>query len=282
MRYSQLRLLPVVLLAYAILFSAGCQPKSQHANDVETSVDEIVRLLRRGHIVFDRSELRDIAVTRWELAEKAALLAKRPIPILDHISVHRTALVVVDMQRAFLDEGAAIEVPQGRSIIDNINELCGAVRSNGGLVIFLRYEVSRDTGLLKYFEGQSYLGDDRESPLVALRSDNPQFRLHPDLDVRDGDLVLNKHRYSAVLGSHLVDTLRIHDVANVIVTGVTTDVCAGNTAEDLMQRDFHVVVVWDGTAAMSRLEHELYLARIFGLYADVMPTQEVLRRLTTD
>jgi len=139
--------------------------------------------------------------------------------------------------------------------------------------------VNEQVGLLRYFERKSYLGAKRESPMNALRAGHPQFEFYPELDVRKTDTVMDKIRYSAVLGSGIVEFLKKHGIQNVIVTGVTTDVCAGNTAEDLMQKDFNVVMVWDGTAALNRLEHELYLARIFGLYGDVMPTEEVIARL---
>jgi nicotinamidase-related amidase len=225
------------------------------------------------------AERAHIASRRWQAAIDGAQNANRPIPILKNIEVKRTALLIVDMQRAFLDVGASIEVPEGRKIVPNINKLAAAVREKGGKVIFFRYLVNDQVGMLKYFEGKSYLGAGRESPMNALRAGHPQSELYPELDVQKGDIVMDKTRYSAVLGSNIVDLLRRQDIQNVIVTGVTTDVCAGNTAEDLMQLDFHVVMVWDGTAALDRLEHELYLARIFGLYGDVMPTEEVIRRL---
>jgi ureidoacrylate peracid hydrolase len=225
------------------------------------------------------SEKARIASERWQIAIDGATNAERPIPILITINCRSTALLVVDMQGAFLDKGAAIEVPEGRSIATNINTIASAMRNKGGLVIFFRYLVDEQVGMLKYFERQSYLGQDRESPMKALQAGHPQFELYSDLDVQTTDIVLNKTRFSAVLGSNIVEILRKRGIENVIVTGVTTDVCAGNTAEDLMQMDFHLVMVWDGTAALDRLDHELYLARIFGLYGDVMPTEEVLARL---
>jgi len=148
-----------------------------------------------------------------------------------------------------------------------------------GTVVFLRYLVDHRVGLLRNFEARSYLGPDRESPLKALQFNHEQFAIFPELEVRPTDVIIDKVRFSGVLGSDLVVRLRERGIRNVIVTGVTTDVCAGNTAECLMQSDFDVVMVWDGTAALDRLAHELFLARFFVLYGDVMPTEEVLRRL---
>jgi len=239
----------------------------------------IMQSIAGGHVDGLLEVQSRIALDRWRIALDGAKNAGRPIPILDRMKGDKTAILVIDMQRGFLDVGSSIEVPDGRAIVTNINRLASAVRAKAGPVIFFQVRVSEQDGLLKYFEGKSYLGGNRESPMKAFQPGNPQFELSPDLDVQKGDTIMQKTRYSAVLGSDIVDVLRRKGIENVIVTGVTTDVCAGNTAEDLMQKDFHVVMVWDGCAALDRLEHELYLARIFGLYGDVMPTDEVIRRL---
>jgi ureidoacrylate peracid hydrolase len=239
----------------------------------------IKAFIETGNVKSFSEERARIASHRWKIAIDGARNAGRPIPILATIDGKRTALLVVDMQRGFLDVGASIEVPDGRAIVPNINKIAAALRQKGGRVIFFQVRVSEQDGLLKYFEGKSYLGGNRESPMKAFQPGNPQFELYPELDAQKSDTIMQKTRYSAVLGSDIVEVLQKMGIENVIVTGVTTDVCAGNTAEGLMQKDFHVVMVWDGCAALDRLEHELYLARIFGLYGDVMPTEEVIARL---
>jgi ureidoacrylate peracid hydrolase len=220
-----------------------------------------------------------MAIHSWKSARDAARNAGRPIPAIRRLVGASTALLVVDMQRAFLDVGAAIEVPDGRELVQGINILATRLRRAGGVVVFFRYVVGDDPGLLATFESRSYIDPKRESPLRALSRGHPQFEIHPELQVRRGDIVMEKVRYSAVLGSPIVEILRRRRVTNAIVTGVTTDVCAGNTAECLMQSGFRTVVAWDGTAALSRLTHELSLARMFCLYADVMPISEIVSRV---
>lgn len=257
---------------------AGCTSIQQESLCLtDNGLSTIVR--RLSTITSITSEKKKIAINRWLIAANGAKNANRPIPVLATIEATHTALLVIDMQRGFLDVGSSIEVPDGRAIVTNINKMAAALRDKGGQVYFFQVRVNEREGLLKYFESKSYLGGDRESPMKAFQPGHPQFDLSPDLDVQKRDIIMEKNRYSAVLGSDIVDVLRKRGIENVIITGVTTDVCAGNTAEDLMQKDFHVVMVWDGCAALDRLEHELYLARIFGLYGDVMPTDEVIRRL---
>lgn len=236
--------------------------------------------IESGKVPGLEGERAKIAAANWQIVIDAAKTSGRQMPILETIEAKKTALLVVDMTRCFLDKGAAIEVPAGRDIVPNINKLAQTMREKGGTVIFFRYLVDEHVGKLKNFEGKSYLGLDRLSPMVALRKDNPQFQLYPDLDVKKGDIIMDKTRYSAVLGSNIVEVLKAKGIKNVIIAGVTTDVCAGNTGEDLMQEDFNVIFVWDGTAALDRLGgHELPLAKDFVLYGDVMPTNEIISRI---
>lgn len=246
---------------------------------IDSGPRSIIELItREKNSIVPPNEI-EIAVHNWHQVEDAANNSGRSIPILSKISAKETALIVVDMQRAFLEPGAALEVPSGNAIINNINKLSSSFRSLGGTVVFLRYLVDEKAGLLPLFEGRSYLPGGRVAPIHALKKEHQQFELHPDIDVRESDLLIDKRRYSGVIGSDMVEKLRQRNIVNAIVAGVTTDVCAGNTAESLMQMDFHVVMVWDGTAALSRLAHEMFLARFFLLYGDVMPAEEILERL---
>src|ERR1700730_10770980 len=52
-----------------------------------------------------------------------------------------TAFVVIDMQNAFCAPAGAIEVPAARSIVRNVNRLADAVRSSGGLVVWVQMTI---------------------------------------------------------------------------------------------------------------------------------------------
>ena len=54
----------------------------------------------------------------------------------------RTALLVVDMQRGFLDEGAALEVPPGREIVPNVRRLIDTCREKDVPVVFTEFVYS--------------------------------------------------------------------------------------------------------------------------------------------
>src|SRR5437899_3569695 len=55
------------------------------------------------------------------------------------LQLGRTALLVIDMQRGFLEPGAALEVPAGRAIIPNTRRLVEACRQRRVPVIFTQF-----------------------------------------------------------------------------------------------------------------------------------------------
>lgn len=61
---------------------------------------------------------------------------------LFQIKAEKTAILVIDMQKGFLDEGSVMEVPQGREIIPNIERLLETSRKTGLTVIFTQFVYS--------------------------------------------------------------------------------------------------------------------------------------------
>ena len=64
--------------------------------------------------------------------------------VFSDIDPARTAHLVIDMQNAFLEEGAELEVPLSRDTVDNINRISAAMRAKGGLNIFTRMSLDAD------------------------------------------------------------------------------------------------------------------------------------------
>ncbi len=87
---------------------------------------------------------------------------------------------------------------------------------------------------------------------------------------RDGDVVVNKHRYSAFVNTRLDSVLRTYKIENVILTGVSTNVCVESTARDAYMRDYNLVFLSDCTAAYAQEDHDATLrtmSRNFGVVA---------------
>ena len=99
------------------------------------------------------------------------------------------------------------------------------------------------------------------------------FRVGP----KPGEDLIVKHRYSPFFDTGLELLLRTRRVENVIVTGVTTNVCVEAAARDAYMRDFHVVVVSDCTATYAPAPHEASLDTIRRAFGRVATSQQIVR-----
>jgi nicotinamidase-related amidase len=198
------------------------------------------------------------------------------------VTPHKTAHIAVDLQLGFMAEGALAEVPAARDIVPAVNRLSRAMRAAGGINVFLRMTVDLD-------EPRNW-GSlfDRMSPEAtaawaeAFGRGGSQHALWPGLEVGEGDLVLDKTRYSAFIpgASALDETLRARGIDTLIVTGTLTNCCCESTIRDAMQMGYRVIFVADAAAAQDEAAQAATLANMVSLYfADVCSTDEAIARL---
>jgi len=197
--------------------------------------------------------------------------------VLDRIDLARTAHVVIDLQNGFMEGGAPVEVPTAREIVPNVNRISQAVRRAGGLNVFVRFTTPVES-LQGWASFYSRLSPERRAAHQAAFAPGAHYwELWPDLSVEDGDLALDKQRFSAftpgtcdlhaVLGGRGIDTL--------IVTGTASNTCCESTARDAMQLNYKVIFVSDANAAHTDANHNATLNNMCALFADVMTAQEV-------
>ena len=192
-------------------------------------------------------------------------------------------MVVVDMQKTFCEPGAPAEVPASRGIIEPINRLAAGLRAAGGTVIWCTHAnvgVGTTSDWRNFFD--HFVSDDlRSRTIESLSPGGSGQAIWEELDVRDGDVKLFKNRYSALVpgSSQLERVLRSLGLDTLLICGTKTNVCCESTARDAMMMDFKVIMVADGTAALSEREHQASLENIIQQFGDVMTADEILERL---
>ena len=184
------------------------------------------------------------------------------------MSKNHMAVVVIDMQRDFVDEGAPIECPGGRDIIPSIQRLLEAARTHGIPVIYTQ-EAHRAE---KVDFGLELQGDEPEHCLEG----TPGIEIVPALAMQPGDFLIVKRRYSAFFATDLDILLRGLDTELLILTGVATDVCVRATAQDAQQHNYRVVVPPQCVAGTSVARHEAALENIRYLFGKIKSLDEVL------
>jgi nicotinamidase-related amidase len=176
----------------------------------------------------------------------------------------RAALLVVDMQRDFLDEDAGCYAPGSEAIVPRIVRLVDAAREAGIPVIFTQ-EAHRPGGVDAGREadegaGAGYPGGGADSPVPShCVEGTPGIEIVDELAPLPGDLRIKKRRYSCFLGTDLDLLLRNLGVETLLVTGVDSNVCVLWTVGDAFQRDYHVRVIEDCVAGSNPEEHEAAL-----------------------
>ncbi len=175
----------------------------------------------------------------------------------------RTALLVIDMQRGFLESGAALEVPQGRDIVPNIRRLIEACRARAIPVVHTQFVYTTTIPCLRGDPfGPEHLpagpgasvGFGRPSGNCLLGPDAPQGpnsgEIIAELAPSPGELVIAAHTYDKFYGTPLDLALRSREIRYLLITGVTTDICVNSTILAAANRDYRVTVVTDGVATL--------------------------------
>jgi ureidoacrylate peracid hydrolase len=194
----------------------------------------------------------------------------------------RTALVVIDLQNAFMDEavGHAV-VPAAREIVPAVNRLAAAVRASGGGVFWVK--MTHDERCLGDWSVAFELAtpEMRQKRIAALSEGSLGHELWPALDVRPEDEIVKKYRYSAFLPgtSELPDRLRARGFDTALITGTVTNVCCESSARDANMMNFRTIMVSDANAANSQEEHDASLTAFYNVFGDVMDTDMIIASL---
>ena len=91
----------------------------------------------------------------------------------------------------------------------------------------------------------------------------------------ESDIVLPKHRYSALKATPLNDILAANGIRTLILTGVATNVCVESTARDAFMMNYHVVVPRDLTAGVNARACRMSLENIHQFFGEVVVSERI-------
>ena len=193
----------------------------------------------------------------------------KPYPLI--LSPDTTALIVIDMQRDFLEPGGFGEmlgndVSLLRSAVAPCQRLLAAARAAGLLVIHTREGHAADFSDLhpaKLARGKAPLriGDQGPMGRILIKGEHGQD-IVPELAPAPGEVVLDKPGKGAFYNTPLAQILADHGVRTLLVAGVTTEVCVHATTREANDRGFECLVVSDATASYFPEFHRVALEMI--------------------
>jgi ureidoacrylate peracid hydrolase len=194
----------------------------------------------------------------------------------------QTALVVIDLQHAFMNDAVGFAVvPAARDIVPAVNRLAGAMRETGGGVFWIKMTHDERCSAEWSVAYELLTPEYRDKRIAALSEGTLGHELWPELDVRPEDEIVEKYRYSAFMPgtSDLPDRLRARGFDTVLITGTVTNVCCESSARDANMANFRTIMVSDGNAALSQEEHDASLTAFYNTFGDVMDTDMIIAGL---
>jgi len=193
----------------------------------------------------------------------------------------RTALIVVDMQRAFVEPGEAMAVPQARDVVPRIQELLAVFRARRLPVVFTEFLYTETAPLLV---GELHPEHRRAAPGAPRGFGRPSssclageanVATIAELAPRPDELVVQKPCYDAFHGTVLDGALRARGITHLVITGTLTDICVLATVVGGFNREYRMTVVEDAVATLWPQIQEATLDIIARAYGRVKPTKTV-------
>lgn len=188
----------------------------------------------------------------------------------------RPALLVVDMTRAFVQDGYPTNCNRwgGAVATAGCRRVLESARANGVPVFFTR--------LLENGAGLHATGVE----LGRMRMHNPKMLDTPpglapsneiadELDPVEGEVVIGKPKPSAFFGTPLQTYLNYLGTDTVVVVGMVTSGCVRATVIDAYMSNYHVVVPYECVADYSWFQHKASLFDMHLKYADVCEIEQV-------
>jgi biuret amidohydrolase len=187
------------------------------------------------------------------------------------LNLGSAALLIIDMQRDFLEPGGFGEmlgndVSHLRSTIEPNKRLLAAWRDAGGLVLHTREGHRPDlTDLLPAKKargrGATRIGDPGPMGRILVRGE-PGHDIIPELYPAAGEVVIDKPGKGAFFTTDLHAILQDRGISQLVVTGVTTEVCVHTTVREANDRGYDCLVVSDCCGSYFPEFHEMGLKMI--------------------
>ena len=190
---------------------------------------------------------------------------------------HDTALLVIDMQNAFLDDRGSMvrrgfDTTRLRAAVEPCGRLIALARASQVPVIQTRFVFRAD-----YRDAGVRVRELLPNTMTtnSLAAGTWDVEIIDALAPSGNDIVIDKNRPSAFIGTPLDTILRDQGIRSIVICGITTNMCVETTARDASQFDYRTFVVSDATAEMEQSRHDHAINTLGLLFARIVTVDDV-------
>lgn len=207
----------------------------------------------------------------------------------------KKALIVIDMQRDFLEasgyaDSAGLDFERLRLIISNVIKLISLARDNGIMIIFTREghrENILDCSRSKFVRSKrsgAPIGTRTSLGLHLIRG-SYGHDLIDEIKPRDNEITVDKVAYSAFYQTDLNHILSNNGISNLLLCGVTTEVCVHSTLRSAIDIGYSCCTISDACEAGTEYMHKAAIEMIKnegGIFGSVVSTDEAVRLIQSE
>lgn len=179
----------------------------------------------------------------------------------------RPAIVVVDMNKAFVDQNYPFSSPAAIPAVEKIKDILIIARQKKVPIVYTTLAKIHNKAELGYWKADALI-----DPIV---NEGDGRDIYPMIAPQEGETVIEKYYPSGFFGTNLSSLLNYYKTDTVIVTGTVTCGCVRATVLDAFNHNYRVIVPQECVCDRGEVSHKVALFEFHMKYADVVDTQLV-------